>query len=636
MRLFFLFSSLFLCFITTAQETQFQSLLIDESLKNNANAVIRLDEMIVELRSKKEMVIKKRKVVTVLNRNGVKDARTVVSYDNFKKVKNLEIIVYDIAGREIDKIKKKDFNDVSAADGFSLYVDYRLYYYSYTPISYPYTLEFNYELVSSDTGAIPSWNFLNGFTASVEKSRYSVSYDTPDLKPVILEKNLEDIAIDKKETNSSISYTATNILAIKSEILSPSFGKIAPKLMVRLKRFHFKGYDANVDNWKDLGLWVNNELLAGRDQLDEATKAKAKSLVAGISDDLEKAKIIYKYVQDNTRYISVQIGIGGLQPISAIEVDRVKYGDCKGLSNYTMALLKSVGVTSYYVVVQAGNDKIDFEEDFADLVQGNHVILTVPYNDEYYWIDCTSQTLPFGYVGTFTDDRKVMVIKPEGGEIITTTAYVNESNYQKIDASYELKSDGSISGNATVKTKGVQYYQHFRLNDEAKDDVIKYYKNQWSNINNLHVADYSLKDDKNEVVFTENISLDATNYASISGNRILFAVNTFNNNDFVPNRYRNRKLPFEIQRGFLDEDEFTIQLPEGYQIEAIPNEKLVDTDFGSYKVSFEENTDTNSILYKRSLFVKKGIYPKEKYAAYRDFRKETANMDDAQIVLVKK
>ena len=80
---------------------------------------------------------------------------------------------------------------------------------------------------------------------------------------------------------------------------------------------------------------------------------------------LEKAKIVYRYVQDNTRYISVQVGIGGIQPIAAIEVDELKYGDCKGLTNYTQALLDIAGVESFYTIVQAGKEIVDFDSDFA-------------------------------------------------------------------------------------------------------------------------------------------------------------------------------------------------------------------------------------------------------------------------------
>lgn len=635
MRLLPFLGMLFFCALSSAQ-SPYQAVVLDKALTKNANAVVRLDQMHIDILSKREMVVRNKQVITVLNKMGNRHARTALGYDSSKKIKAIEIIVYDKLGKQIEKIKKKDFNDVSAVDGFSLYLDYRQLYYDYTPISYPYTIEFNYEYVTPDTGIVPSWFFLGGFMVSVEKSNYSISYANATLKPVIHEKNLESLAFNKKETAGSITYTATNIEAIKEERLSPSLDQFVPRLMAKVNDFHYKGYEGSVANWKTMGAWIDEKLLTGRDELNDATIREVRNLTAGIDDDLEKAKKVYKYVQDNTRYISVQIGIGGLQPISALEVDRVKYGDCKGLSNYTKALLNVVGVESYYAVVEAGANKVDFEEDFADLAQGNHVILTIPYKGKYYWIDCTSQVLPFGYVGSFTDDRKALIIKPDGGELIRTTAYLNEDNYQHIDASYAINEEGGIVGEAKIKTKGVQYYEHFRLNQGPREDVIKYYKNQWSNINNLSVSDYRLTDNKVDIEFGETISLTATNYASLSGNRILFTVNAFNNNDFVPDRYRNRKLPFEIQRGFFDEDEFQIKLPEGYTIEAIPEAEQIESEFGRYTVTYDYSPENNAIHYTRSLLVKKGYYPKEKYEAYRNFRKDTARLDDAQVVLIKK
>ena len=475
----------------------------------------------------------------------------------------------------------------------------------------------------------------SNYKVSVEKSYYSITFANEELKPEIKEFNLESITVSKKEEPRKIVYEASNIQAIKSESLGPAFRDVVPRLKVRLNTFNLKGEEAQVKDWKDMGAWMNNALLKDRAVLDVATIAKAKDLVAGVDDALEKAKIIYKYVQDNTRYISVQIGIGGWKPIRAIDVDRVKYGDCKGLSNYTYALLKAVDVPSYYTVIHAGNRQVDFDADFAAL-QGNHAILAIPYNDKYYWIDCTSQVHPFGFVGDFTDDRKALVVKPEGGEIVNTVAYINEDNYQFIKAEYTLNSSGDISGNATISTKGIQYDNRFKLERASEDDVLKHYKSYWSAINNLKVDKYSFENDRDKVIFKEKVDLQATNYASMSGNRILFTVNAFNNNGYVPDRYRNRKLSFEIQRGYLDEDEFVIQLPEGFTIEAIPTEKSIDTDFGTYQVFIEEDKEANSISYKRKLLLKKGVYPKEKYADYRNFRKQTARADNAQIVLVKK
>ena len=49
-------------------------------------------------------------------------------------------------------------------------------------------------------------------------------------------------------------------------------------------------------------------------------------------DTREKIRVLYRYLQQNHRYISVQVGIGGMQPISASAVYTNGYGDCKGLS----------------------------------------------------------------------------------------------------------------------------------------------------------------------------------------------------------------------------------------------------------------------------------------------------------------
>lgn len=613
-----------------------QSLLLNEDLTSNSNAIVRLDEMDVTLASKKEMNVSMKRRVTVLNKLGNSHVRASVWYDNDRKIKNVQAVIYNLLGKEIDKIKQKDFKDVSAVEGGTLYSDSRVLYLDYTPVQYPYTIEFSYELTADNTGLIPSWYFLNGYNVSTEKSRYSIVYASPDLKPHVKECNLEGVTVIKTETPNSIVYEASDIKAIKEEALSPSFDKIVPKIWTRSVNFTYGGYEGTFNNWKDVGLWMNNNLLKGQNKLTDTAKDNIRSLVTGVSDDLEKAKLVYDYVQKNTRYISVQVGIGGLQPMSALEVDRVKYGDCKGLSNYTKALLEAVGVTAYYTHVEAGSYKVDFQDDFSDLAQGNHVILAIPYNDKYYWIDCTSQVHPFGFIGDFTDDRRVLIIKPEGGELATTTKYSNQDNLQKTKAVYSLNEDGGIAGNVHIATYGIQYDQRFYLEDRPKEDVEKHYKNYWNNINNLEIKSYQLQNDRSDVIFSEDVTVAASNYASKSGDRILFEINAFNKNNFTPNKYRNRELPLEIQRGFLDDDQFVINLPHGYAVEAMPNDKNIENEFGSYITTVEETNEGKSLLYKRILLIREGEYPKEKYDDYRNFRKEVSSYDNSKVVLIKK
>ncbi len=634
MRLFFVPLFAIFTLVLSAQEHHYQTLLLDKNLTQNANAILRADELVIDLQADDNMTVRRKKVVTILNKMGNKFAGCFVGYDNGRKVKNIQAEIYDALGNRLERIKENKFKDVSAVDGGTLYSDSRYKYYSYSPTQYPYTVVFTYETQTKNTGEIrPMWSFLSDYELSTEHSRIQIDFSSPDLRPEIKELNLEGFSVIKKETSNSLVYEAKNIPALKEESMSPSFSDIAPCIKIRPVKFQYEGYQAHINDWNDLGKWMYTNLLADRDALSQTTIDKAKNLVEGVTDNLEKAKIIYKYVQDNTRYISVQVGIGGIQPISAIEVDRVKYGDCKGLSNYTKALLKAVDVEAFYAHVQAGSRKIDFDEDSPDLAQGNHVILAIPYKGEYYWIDCTSQTLPFGFIGDFTDGRKAFVIKPDGGEIVTTTSYIEKQNYQSTKGAYTLHEDGSISGDIAILTKGIQYDDRFGLEQRSKENIHKHYKAYWDNINNLHISSYDFQNEKDAIVFNEKLSVDAVNYASRSGDRMLFVGNTFNKVKYIPNRYRDRKLPFVIQRGFFDEDEISIYIPDGYDIEAIPENKEIFNDFGSYSCNYEKSD--KKIILRRRFLVKHGKYQNTEYEAYRTFMKEVSKWDNSKIVLIK-
>ncbi len=632
MRLLSLISSFFLCFILHAQKQHYQFESIDDNLLKNADAVVRFDEMTINLGSIREIVITRKRIITILNKGGNKHAVAYVGYDDGRKIKDIRMNVYNKEGVEIEQFKKKDFKDFGAVDGGTLYSDSKVKYCPYVPIDYPYTLELTYELSSQNTGEMPPyWSFLDDFSVSTEKSRLVINYKDSSLQPSIKEKNLEGFEITNASSGNSIIYEGNNIPAFKKESLSPSFDKIVPKVLVRPINFSYEGYEASINSWEDLGIWMHDNLLAGRDELPAGTVQLVQNLTKGIEDDLEKARIVFKYVQENTRYISVQVGIGGIQPISAIEVDKVKYGDCKGLSNYTKALLKAVNVESYYVHVEAGNDKVSFEDDFPDLSQGNHVILAIPYNGDYYWLDSTSQIIPFGFIGDFTDDRKVLVIKPDGGELVTTTSYANEQNLQFTKSICSLAADGTLKGQITTVSTGIQYDNKYFLEKQSEENIKRFYKSYWDNVNNLNLTNYEFSNQLDQVKFTEKIDLNAINYASISGSRILFSPNIFNRIRNVPIRYRDRKLPFEVQRGFLDEDQYLIQLPEGYVVEALPDKVQLETKYGTYSINLE--AVDGKIKYTRRLLVKQGYYPKENYSEYRDFIKQISKSDTSKIVL---
>ena len=617
-------------------ETDLTILTLPQELKESANMVVRNQEMIIDVKSVDQMTIKNTSVVTVLNKVGHRYLSTAVGYDDHSKITSLEARVYDAFGKEIKKFRKSDFVDVSAVDGFSLYTDYRVKYIDYTPISYPYTMVFKYEKKTSSTANIRDWNPVSDYYTGVQKDTYIINYP-PDLGLQKKEKNFDGFGIVHTATEGVLSYTAKDIKPVKYETWAPSLNDIRPNVLVSLNNLTTDGVRASYQNWKEFGSWMHDTLLTGQDMLDEETKQKVLELTADAKTDIEKAKIIYKFMQDKTRYISVQVGIGGIQPIAANQVDKVGYGDCKGLTNYTKALLDVVGITSYYVHVEAGDDDIvDLERDFASLAQGNHVILNIPNGDDDIWLECTSQNIPFGYLGDFTDNRDVLVITPEGGIIKRTPAYVNEGNLQTTTATIRLAADGSLTSDVTIVSRGIPYGERYHMEKEPLTELRKFYKSRvWPYNNNLEVSAASMENDRDSILLTEKVEVNISNYATLNGTDYLLRVNAFDRNTYVPKRYRKRKLPLEIPRGYKDVNEYTYKIPEGYSIEMLPPPKVIESKFGSYKVTFTK-VDDQTFTYHKSMLIKAGEYPKEDYSAYRKFRKSIAKYENVRISLTKK
>ncbi|GLB51129.1 hypothetical protein NBRC110019_01680 [Neptunitalea chrysea] len=618
-------------FAISAKSQSYPVSEIPENLLKNSNAVVRLDETKVTIEDRRTQKVETTFVITILNEQGKRYARMFEGYDPNTKIKELDALILDEEGEKIEHIKEKDFEDVSAVSGGTLYGDSRVKYANYTATSYPYTIVFTSEVIDHNTGFISTWYALSHNYVGVEKSVYTITAPA-DLGLRTKEFNLDAYDVTKEKSGTNITYSVSNILALKPEVMSPPDDMLYPKVMFGLSKFHLEGYDGDASSWMAFGTWMYNELLKETFDLPEETKQKMTALVADKPSTYEKAKAIYEYVQQNTRYISVQVGIGGWRPMKASEVDELGYGDCKALTNYTKNLLDAVGVTSYYSVIYGESDyPKSLEEDFVS-IQGNHIILDIPIDGKDVWIDCTSQDDPFNYIGSFTDNRTALAITPEGGEMKRTTSYKNEVNKQIITANCTIDADGWLDGTVTLEDMGV-VYDRFRISLMDSDEKEEYYKRYWKNLNNLTIDSIAFENDKTSVKFTEKITIDAPSIISYTGDIGLLIPNFFNNRLSTPERYRNRTTPFYIVRGFADEDTYTIELPENVTIDFIPDPVHKSNEFGNYEMRIEANGKT--LVYHRKMSLNAGTYDKEKYNDFRNFIRSASKTDNAKVVLKK-
>lgn len=617
------------------QEKDYSVASIPKDLLQNADAIVRLYKKDVLIKNEKNMVVTYTKVITVFNSDGDDFINLYAGYDEGSKISKIFAKEYNANGFEIRTHKKKQFKDRSAVSGF--YSDDRVKFLNYTPRSYPYTIEFYCEYKTKTTAFIPSWYPIPGYRISVEKSEFVIN-NPENILLLKKERNIEGSKIQNKSSEGVVHYLLENQKAIKSERYMPYYNEVLPSVTVGLSEFTLKGYTAsNIRDWSDFGKWIRTNLYESQVALDEITKNKVKKLVAHETDPLKKAKLIYEYMQSKTRYVYVGIGVGGWQPTSAIEVDRLGYGDCKGLTNYTKALLDVVGIASNWVLVYSGSYKKDLDKEFTR-IQGDHMILNIPKinNGKDVWLECTSQTIPFGYLGSFTDDRDVLVLEKEGGVIKHTPKYPDLDNLQTSNIAIVLDSLGGIHADLSIMSKGIQYNDKYYLESETERDVKEYYKSsRWSYNNNLSIKNYELLNMKDSLEFTENLKVDIPKYATLMGNEILLRTNAFNVFKRSLKRYEKREQPFYIHTGFVDVDTTYFKIPNQFTPDEILPSSNIKNKFGSYHVTMSK-VDDETLKYTRSFCLREGKYSKDEYSAYYNFIETVKKLDNLKIVLKRK
>lgn len=620
------------CNVVLAQKSNLESYIIPENLLENSNSIVLKQDIQISVKSRNLFSIRKIRKVKILNEFGLKNIDALEYYDKSDKIGFIQAILYNNEGVKIKKFEKKDFTDVSVADGYTVFTDNRMIYLNFTPIEYPFVIEYESYIENENTAFIPPWFSIDNYYESILKSNFTINYPA-ELGFRFKETNFDGFTISTTKTDVSNYYSAQNLNAIKKEEYSPALATITPMVLFAFDKFQLEGIDGNASTWKEFGSWVNENLLYKTDDISDVTKQKMRQLVGKETNTIAKAKIIYNYVQNKVRYVSIQMGIGGWKPMKASDVDRLGYGDCKALSNYTKALLNAVEVPSYYTIIYGDSSKKDIDKDFV-CMQGNHAILTIPYEDKFYPLECTSQSAPFGFAGDFTDDRMALIVKPEGGEIIKTTNYNEKLSKQLEKGTLSINEDGSIKGDLKIISTGVQYDDKYFLETAKPIKITDYYKSYFSEINNLKIENSSFENDKERFQFTENLSLTATSYASKSNNLIIFPINAYNRFSKIPQRYRTRINPFEVSRGFYDEDEIEINLPDGYQLDGKQDDNDIKNNFGEYKSTIEVISPFK-LRYKRSLFIKKGNFEKSEYDNFRKFMEQVAKADNSKVIITK-
>lgn len=629
-RVFFVLFFICILFKGFASETNFG--IIPEKLLVNANAILRYYNVDVNIISQTAYTKSVKYAITILNPNADDLAHLTFYYDNTNILGMIHGKIFDKNGKLIRKITAKEIKDRSYLSESTVLGDGRLKYVEIYNTTYPFTVQFEYSISYNGFVTLPDWSPLWDYNVSIEESKYTLKSNL-DFKFHYKEQNLPNGPIvDSSDKTITHTWKLENFQAIQNEPFSKGIAAIHPKLFISPDIFKYHGYDGSLESWSSLGSWIY-KLLEGRNDFSLQTKAIVDSIKKESLNNFETAKKIYEYVQSKTRYVSIQLGIGGFRPFSAMEVDKTGYGDCKALTNYTKSLLDYAGIPSYYTIINGGDYANEIITDYVSIDQMNHVILCIPFDNDTIWAECTNQYIPFGYLGLFTDNRFALIVSSDGGKLVKTKKYNLNENTQIRKISAQIDNTGIINTRISTNYAGLQYdflsNQLYLKKQEQKDNLLKNIKLENFILNDFRYSEYK---NLNPMVI-EEIDLQINNYISIVGDRMIFPLTILDPQNYVPSKVNNRKTDVAIRFSYFDQDSIIYDIPDKFIVEFTPGPVLIESKFGKYS-SYSEVRD-NKIFFNRKIERYEGVYPPESYDELIAFYKQIVKADNQKAILIK-
>ena len=599
---------------------------IPDSLLRNSDAVVRrYDQEFVyhSLTSADEKCIQE---ITILNKSGASKSYFSCYTDRTRSLRSFSGAVYDEQGKLIRKLKRSDLQYTEYSSS-SLAQDGAVYYLQVDVPQSCYTVRFEHEIAHRN-GILTFPVFLPQSSTATALLSGSYTITLPRNTPFGW-KSLRagEPEHDSTEETETYRWRLEGVPAVCSETSSPPLIDLVPVVYAVPHRFEYEKTQGSMENWESYGRWQCS-LLEGRDLLPEELRAEVHRRTDALGTPREKVRALYDYLGETTRYVSIQLGIGGLQPMPAEEVFRTKFGDCKALSNYLKAMLAECGIASDYTMIHTQRPRMF--RDFTSPAQADHVILRVPLEGDTLWLECTNPEIPFGYVHNTIAGHDAIAFHDNTAEFVTLPTYADSLNRMEQTVEVTLDDRGGARGHIAERYEVGQYESVMtfaKLDARRRSDFLLSDLRKLPLVRLATIACTELKEALPAIEFAYDI--DAPKYGTLSGNRLFVPLTPFA--DYGTLADRERQNPIYRAEGYDDVTTIRLRIPEGMTVESVPKQSAGTSPFGSFSTHITTEEGCITVVLRTRMHA--GLYPPEMFDDYRKFIDARSRAFNARLVL---
>ncbi|PYX39375.1 MAG: hypothetical protein DMG75_01050 [Acidobacteria bacterium] len=445
-------------------------------------------------------------------------------------------------------------------------------------------------------------------------------------------------------------WVVSDLKAIRKEDAMPPMAGVAGQMIVSF--FPQGGAALNgFANWQQMGNWYRN-LTNGRLDASAGMKQRVTTLTSLAPTQLDKIRAVAQFVQQDIRYVAIELGIGGWQPHPASDVFLHHYGDCKDKATLMSSMLREIGVDSYYVVINHERGSVGPEVP-PHVGAFDHMILAIKLPEgmadpsliatiqsahygRLLFFDPTNEFTPLGQIGGYLQSNYGLLVMPDGGELVELPKQPSTMNSIQRTAKLTLENTGKLQGEVNEVRMGDRARsERWQLRAVAKDsdrikpierllaDSLSTFRITKASVVNLQHTDQP---------FGFNYSFESENYAKSAGNLLLVRPRVIGTKSRgLLETKEPRYFSIEFDGPARDTDTFEITVPAGYEVDDLPPPVDAEYSFASYHSKTE--VKGNVIGYTRTFEVKELSVPASKAEELKKFYRIIASDERNNVVL---
>ena len=539
-----------------------------------------------------------------------------------EKINNMHGWCIPAQGKDYEvKDKEAVESSLPAVDGSELINDVRVKLLRIPAAEPGNIVGYEYEVEEQPLVLQDAWRFQRELPVS--ESRFSLQLPSGwEYKASFL--NHAEIKPTQSGSNQWL-WALSDVKAIRPEEDMPPVHGLAGQMIVSF--FPSGGASNKVfSNWRDMGTWYWN-LETGRRDASPGIKQKVAELTSTGATTLDKMKALANFVQDDIRYVAIELGIGGWQPHPAADIFQHRYGDCKDKATLMGSMLHEIGINSYQVAINTERGSISPETPAyrgfnhqilaiqlpAD-VPGPSMVATVqhPKLGRLLFFDPTDELTPLGRIRGELQANYGLLVTPDGGELIQLPMLPSSMNSIRRLAKLTLDANGQLQGEVEeVRVGDRASAERWRLRHVTNDkDRIKPIEALLAgSLSNFRITKASITNlQYPDQPFGFKYTFEANSYAKTVGGLLLVRPRVLGvKAQGILETKEPRQFPIEFEGPVHDVDTFEITIPPGYTVDDLPPPVKADFGFASYESKVE--VKGNVMDYTRTFDIKELSVP---------------------------